>query len=108
MKNKNTTLLKMFDMQKLYDEHLLDDLDRLDQIGKLISWYEEINPLPHLLELAEHQFKQRVEAAALQHFNDQEFEAFRACWYRLTLDEQRSFLCEIANLSAPITNNHQF
>lgn len=67
---KNTALLTMFNVQKLLDEHLLDDLERVDEIDKLISWYEEINPLHQLFELAEHQLKQRVEAAALQHFNE--------------------------------------
>jgi hypothetical protein len=104
MKRKNTILLRMFNVQKLLDEQLLEDLDRLNQLDKLISWYEGFNPLPHLVELAEHQVTQRVEAAALKHFNDQEFEGFRLHWRKLTLEEQRSFLNEIAGFPTPAIN----
>lgn len=94
-------LLEMFNIRSLIDERLLEDLDRLEQLDKLTDWYEGFNPLPRLIELAEHQLKQRIEATALAQLTDSEFEAFRFHWQQLSPDQQRSFLCDLAGLPDP-------
>lgn len=94
-------LLNLFNVNSFVDPKLIEDLDRLEQLDRLAHWYEGFNPLPHMIELAEYQLKQRVEAAALSKFTESEFEAFRYHWWQLSADEQRSFLCELAGLPAP-------
>jgi hypothetical protein len=101
MTNHRELLLHMFNIKSLVDQRLTEDLDRLEQLDRLADWYEGFNPLPNLFELAEYQVQQRVEAAALQHFTDGEFEAFRFHWRQLSTEEQRSFLCELAGLPDP-------
>ena len=94
-------ILNLFDLNRLIDPRLIEDLDRLEQLDRLAHWYEEFNPLPQLFELAEHQLKQRIEATALAQFTDPEFEAFRFHWHQLSPEEQRSFLCKLAGLPDP-------
>lgn len=94
-------ILNLFDVSRLIDPWLIEDLDRLEQLDKLAHWYEGFNPLPQLFELAEDQLKQRIEAAALAQLTDSEFEAFRFHWRQLSPEEQRSFLCELADLPDP-------
>ena len=94
-------ILNLFDVGRLIDPWLIEDLDRLEQLDRLAHWYEARNPLPPLFELAEHQLKQRIEAAALAQFNNTEFEAFRFHWRQLSPEDQRSFLCELAGLPDP-------
>ena len=94
-------LLNLFNVNSVIDPKLIEDLDRLEQLDRLAHWYEGFNPLPHMIELAEYQLKQRVEAAALAKFTDSEFEAFRYHWRQLGAEEQRSFLCELAGLPDP-------
>ena len=101
MSRNRELLLNLFNMNSVIDPKLIEDLDRLEQLDRLAHWYEGFNPLPHMIELAEYQLKQRVEAAALAKFTDREFEAFRYHWRQLSADEQRSFLCEIAGLPDP-------
>jgi hypothetical protein len=99
---KRELLLNLFNVQSLVNAHLVEDLDRLEQLDKLAHWYEECAGLPQLHELAEHQLKQRVEAAALEHFSSDDFEAFRLQWRELSTHEQRSFLCKLVGLPAPL------
>ena len=94
-------ILNLFDVSSLIDERLIENLDRLEQLDKLAHWYEGFNPLPHLAELAQHQLKQCIEAAALSQFSEDEFEGFRFQWRQLSSEEQRSFLCELAGLPDP-------
>jgi hypothetical protein len=98
MTHHRDLLIHMFNLQQFVDPQLIQDLDRLEQLDRLMHWYEGLNPFPSLIELAEHQLKQRVEATALAQFTDSEFEAFRFQWQQLTKDQQRSFLCDLAGL----------
>lgn len=98
MSHHRELILKFFDVGSLIDQRLIENLDRLEQLDKIAHWYEGFNPLPHLVELAEHQLKQCIEATALSQFSDDEFEGFRFQWRQLSLAEQRSFLCELAGL----------
>ncbi len=101
MTRKHLLLVQMFNVKSLVDQPLIEDLDRLVQLDKLLDWYEGFNPLLPLRELAEYQLKQRVEAAALQHFTDSEFKSFRHHWRKLSEQERRQFLCELTGVSAP-------
>lgn len=101
MSRNRELLLNLFSMNSFVEPKLIEDLDRLEQLDRLVHWYEGFNPLPHMIELAEHQLKQRVEAAALSKFTDSEFEAFRFHWRQLSSEEQRSFLCKLAGLPDP-------
>jgi hypothetical protein len=101
MSNHREIILNLFDVGSLIDPQLIENLDRLAQLDKLAHWYEGFNPLPHLMELAEHQLKQCIEASAMSQFNDSEFEAFRFHWRQLSPEDQRSFLCELAGLPNP-------
>ena len=101
MTKNRRVLLDMFNIRSLIDERLVEDLERLEQLDRLALWYEGLNPMPQLFELAEHQLKQRIEAAALAQFSDAEFEAFRFHWHQLSPEEQRSFLCKLAGLHDP-------
>ena len=92
------SVLRLFDVNSLVDPHLIEDLDRLEQLDRLADWYEGFNPLPTLFELAQHQLKQRIEATALHQFTDSDFEAFPFHWQQLSPDERRSFLFELAGL----------
>lgn len=96
-KNKKL-LVELFDIQSLIDPRLIEDLDRLDQLNKIAAWYNQLNPIPQLMELAERQLQQNLEAGALAHFTDTEFETFRANWWKLSAVEQRSLLREQAGL----------
>lgn len=101
MSHHRELILKFFDVGSLIDQRLIENLDRLEQLDKIAHWYEGFNPLPHLVELAEHQLKQCIEAAALSQFSEDEFEGFRFHWRELSLGEQRSFLCELVGLPDP-------
>lgn len=101
MNEHQKLLVHVFDIKRLVDARMKADLDRLAQLDKLAAWYEGINPLPPLYELAQHQLKQRVEASALEAFSPAEYEAFRAQWWKLSPHEQRSFLCELAGMPPP-------
>ena len=101
MSRNRELLLNMFNLNRLIDPRLIEDLDRLEQLDRLAHWYEEFNPLPQLYELAEHQLKQRIEATALAEFGDTEFDAFRFHWHQLSPEDQRSFLCELVGLPDP-------
>ena len=101
MNRNRELLLNMFNLNRLIDPRLIEDLDRLEQLDRLADWYEARNPLPPLYELAEHQLKQRIEATALAEFGDTEFDAFRFHWHQLSPEEQRSFLCELVGLPDP-------
>lgn len=101
MNRNRDLLLHMFNISSFVSEKLIEDLDRLEQLDRLVDWYEGFNPLPSLIELAEYQLKQRVEASALAQFSDSEFEAFRFYWRQLSPEEQRSFLCDLAGLPDP-------
>ena len=57
MSRNRELLLNMFNLNRLIDPRLIEDLDRLEQLDRLAHWYEEFNPLPQLYELAEHQLK---------------------------------------------------
>ena len=101
MSRNRELLLNMFNLSRLIDPRLIEDLERLEQLDRLALWYEGLNPVPQLFELAEYQLKQRIEAAALAQFSDAEFEAFRFHWHQISPQEQRSFLCELAGLPKP-------
>jgi hypothetical protein len=94
-------LLEILNINSLIDPNLIEDLDRLEQLDRLTHWYDGFNPLPNLIELAQHQLKQRVESSALAKFSSNEFEAFKIHWRFLSEDEQRRFLCELAGLPDP-------
>ena len=94
-------LLNLFNLKSVINPKLIEDLDRLEQLDRLVHWYEGFNPLPNMIELAKYQLKQRVEAAALAKFTESEFQAFRYHWRQLSPDEQRKFLCELAGLPDP-------
>ena len=99
--DKLKTMLGMLNIHELIDERVVDALKRLEQIDDLTHWYESASPLPTLGELATHQLKQSLEAAALDKMTKQEFEAFRKQWEQLTPEAQRRCLCDFANLPAP-------
>jgi hypothetical protein len=107
MTRNHDFLLRMFNINSLIDPHLIQDLDRLEQLDRLAHWYEGFNPLPNLFELAEYQVQQRIEAAALHKFTDSEFEGFRFHWRQLSAGEQRQLLCELAGLPEP-HRDHDF
>jgi hypothetical protein len=74
MTSNHKVNLRMFDVQNFVDQPMVEDLDHLD---KQILWYEGSNPLPHLQELAKHQFQQRLEVAAFPQYTINGFDLFR-------------------------------
>ncbi len=73
-------LIRMLNAGRMIDEYIEADLLRLKQIAELEDWYQERNPIYVLRDLAEHELKNNVEAAALSEFTDKEYEQFQQYW----------------------------
>jgi hypothetical protein len=94
-------MLRLFNVDQLLTDRVIQSLKRQEQIDDLLDWYEFLNPLPAFKELAAHELKQAVESTALAQMSDAEYAAFRQQWDRIDPAQQRQYLCELAGLPDP-------
>lgn len=95
------TMLRLFNVEQLITPRVVKALQRQEQIDDLQDWYEGLNPLALLRDLADHELKQAVESTALAKLSDAEYAGFRQYWDRLGPAQKRQYLCERVGLPDP-------